>query len=141
MSLHELNARFRRLHKEHVFWRLLHAKNAPLILVFVADLFEDTNEVVFSRAKVALDTELDLWREQAILDTDVNASSYLRQWIQAGWLRELDGQLSKTDACEVALRFCWQLEQRESNATASHLRIVGLVRASMLTRYEAYRNG
>jgi len=39
-------------------------------------------------------------------------------------LRELDDRLSKTDACEIALRFCRQLEQRENNATASHLRIV-----------------
>jgi len=124
MSLHELNARFRRLHKEQVSWRLLRADHAPLILAFVGNLFEETNEVAFSRAKVALDTELSLWREQELLDSDVSAASYLRLWIQAGWLRELDDQLSKTDACEVALRFCWQLEQRESNATASHLRIV-----------------
>jgi hypothetical protein len=124
MSFHELNARFRRLHKEHASWQLLHAKNAPLILAFVANLFEETNEIAFGLAKVALDTELELWREREVLDGDVNASSYLRQWIQSGWLRELDDKLSKTDACEVALRFCWQLEQRESNATASHLRIV-----------------
>lgn len=124
MSFHELNARFRRLHKEHAAWRLLRMENAPLILAFVTDLFEDINEIAFGRAKVALDTELDLWREQGLLDSDVNASTYLRQWIQSGWLRELDDQLNKTDACEVALRFCRQLDQRESNATASHLRIV-----------------
>lgn len=124
MSFHELNARFRRLHKEHAAWRLLRTDNAPLVLAFVADLFEDLNEVAFGRAKVALDTELELWREQGLHDSEVNASSYLRQWILSGWLRELDDMLSKTDACEVALRFCRQLEQRESNATASHLRIV-----------------
>ena len=124
MSFHELNARFRRLHKEHAAWRLLRMDNAPLILAFVADLFEESNEIAFGRAKVALDTELDLWREQGLLESEVNASTYLRQWIQSGWLRELDDRLSKTDACEVALRFCRQLEQRESNATASHLRIV-----------------
>ena len=124
MSFHELNARFRRLHKEHSAWRLLRTDNAPMVLAFVADLFEDLNEVAFGRAKVALDTELELWREQGLLDSEVNASTYLRQWIQAGWLRELDDFVSKTDACEVALRFCRQLEQRESNATASHLRIV-----------------
>lgn len=124
MSFHELNARFRRLHKEHATWRLLRMDNAPLILAFVADLFEDLNQVAFGRAKVALDTELELWREQGLLDSEVNASTYLRQWIQSGWLRELDDQLSRTDACEIALRFCRQLDQRESNATASHLRIV-----------------
>ncbi|WP_341325636.1 DUF3375 domain-containing protein [Methylotuvimicrobium sp. KM2] len=124
MSFHELNARFRRLHKEHAAWRLLRSDNAPLILAFVADLFEDADEIAFGRAKMALDTELEHWREQGIIEFEVNASTYLRQWIQAGWLRELDDQLSKTDACEVALRFCRQLDQRETNATASHLRIV-----------------
>lgn len=124
MSFHELNARFRRLHKEHSAWHLLRADNAPMILAFIADLFEEDNEVTFGRAKVALDSELELWRGQGRWDSEVNAASYLRQWIQSGWLREMDDRLSKTDACEVALRFCRQLDQRESSATASHLRIV-----------------
>ncbi len=124
MSFHELNARFRRLHKEHAAWKLLRSDNAPLILAFVADLFDETGDIAFGRAKMALDTELELWREQGLLDSQVNASTYLREWIQAGWLRELDNQLGKTDALEIALRFCRQLDQRETNATASHLRIV-----------------
>lgn len=124
MSFYELNARFRRLHKEHAAWRLLRADNAPMILAFIADLFEDANDVAFGRAKVALDSELELWRQRGHWDSDTNAAGYLRQWIQSGWLRELDDRLSKTDACEVALRFCRQLDQRESSATASHLRIV-----------------
>ena len=124
MSFHELNARFRRLHKEHAAWHLLRADNAPMILAFIADLFEEDNEVTFGRAKVALDSELELWRGQGRWNSEVNAASYLRQWIQSGWLREMDDRLSKTDACEVSLRFCRQLDQRESSATASHLRIV-----------------
>jgi hypothetical protein len=124
MSFHELNARFRRLHKEHAAWRLLRGDNAPMILAFIADLFEEDNEVAFGRARAALDIELELLREQGRLDSKENASGYLRQWIQSGWLRELDDRLSKTDTCEVALRFCRQLDQRESSATASHLRIV-----------------
>ncbi|MGH8548117.1 MAG: DUF3375 domain-containing protein [Methylococcales bacterium] len=124
MNFYELNARFRRLHKEHAAWRLLRTDHAPLILAFIADLFEETNDVAFGRAKVALDSELTLWREQGRWESEINAVGYLRQWIQSGWLRELDDRLSKTDACEVALRFCRQLDQRESNATASHLRIV-----------------
>ena len=36
----------------------------------------------------------------------------------------MDDNLSKTDACEVALRFCQGLDQREASTTASHLRIV-----------------
>ncbi len=124
MSIQELQARFRRQHQEHAAWRLLRAENTPLILAFVADLFNDTHDVLFGRAKAALDTELSRWREQGVWESDVSAGTYLRQWIQAGWLRELDDQLTKTDACEVALRFCRGLEQRDANATASHLRIV-----------------
>lgn len=124
MSIQELQARFRRQHQEHAAWRLLRAENAPLILAYVSDLFGDTNDVPFGRAKAALDTELNRWREQGEWETDVSAGAYLRQWIQAGWLRELDDQLTKTDACEVVLRFCQSLEQREASATASHLRIV-----------------
>lgn len=124
MAFQEIYARFRRLHSENDAWRLLRMDNAPLILAFVADLFYELNEIPFGRAKVALDTELEVCREQALLDSEVNASTYLRQWIQSGWLRELDDQLGKTDSCEVALRFCRQLDQRESNSTASHLRIV-----------------
>ncbi|MGR8941884.1 MAG: DUF3375 domain-containing protein [Gammaproteobacteria bacterium] len=124
MSFHESNARFRRLHKEHAAWRLLRTDNAPMILAYIADLFEDSNDVAFGRAKVALDSELELWRQQGRWDSETHATSYLRQWIQAGWLRELDDRLSKTDACEVVLRFCRHLDQRESSATASHLRIV-----------------
>nr|WP_306296833.1 DUF3375 domain-containing protein [Candidatus Entotheonella palauensis] len=124
MSIQEFQARFRRQHQEHAAWRLLRAENAPLILAFVADLFSEANDIPFGRAKAALDTELSRWREQGVWEADVSAGIYLRQWIQAGWLREIDDQLTKTDACEVALRFCQDLEQRETHATASHLRIV-----------------
>lgn len=39
-------------------------------------------------------------------------------------MRELDDKLTRTDAFELALRFAQSLDQRDSNATASHLRIV-----------------
>jgi len=124
MSFQALQARFNRQYREHSGWKLLRANNASLILAFLADLFKDGNDVSFGQARVALDTELEHCREVGIWQTDNNAMTYLREWIQAGWLRELDDQISKTDACEVALRFCQGLDQRENNATASHLRIV-----------------
>jgi hypothetical protein len=122
MSLHEQQARFRRLLSEHAAWRLLHAENAPIILAFINDLFAQDSEVSFGKARVALEAELPVWQE--IHGLHDNASTYLRQWIQAGWLRELDDKVTRTDAFELALRFAQSLDQRDSNATASHLRIV-----------------
>ncbi|HBN8568343.1 DUF3375 domain-containing protein [Pseudomonas aeruginosa] len=122
MSLHEQQARFRRLLFEHAAWRLLHAENAPIILAFINDLFAQDSEVPFGKARVALEAELPIWQE--VYGLHDNAGTYLRQWIQAGWLRELDDKLTRTDAFELALRFAQSLDQRDSNTTASHLRIV-----------------
>ncbi|MFN2288101.1 MAG: DUF3375 domain-containing protein [Chromatocurvus sp.] len=124
MSFTEHQARFRRLWAEHAAWQLLRADNAPHILAFVSDLFRESSEVSFGQARAALAAELQNSREMNTWETDSPPSTYLRQWIQAGWLRELDDQLMKTDACEVALRFCHGLDQRQTHATASHLRIV-----------------
>ncbi|WP_323115020.1 DUF3375 domain-containing protein [Pseudomonas guariconensis] len=122
MGLHEQQARFRRLLAEHQAWRLLHAENAPIVLAFISDLFAQDSEVPFGKARAALEAELPLWQEAYGLHD--NSGTYLRQWIQAGWLRELDDKLARTDAFELALRFAQSLDQRDSNATASHLRIV-----------------
>lgn len=124
MSFLEFHARFNRQFQENKAWKLLRAHNAPLILAFLADLFTDSGDVPFGKARVGLDAELARCRELDLWQTDSNAMSYLREWIQAGWLRELDDQISKTDACEIALRFSQSLDQRENTATASHLRIV-----------------
>lgn len=124
MSFLGLQARFQLLFSEHRAWKLLRADNAPLILAFLADLFSEDSEVPFGRARVALDGEIKRCIETGIWQTASGAGTYLRQWIQSGWLRELDDNLTKTDACEVALRFCQNLDQREANTTASHLRIV-----------------
>lgn len=124
MSFQEFNAKFNRQYEENDSWRLLRAKNAPLILAFLADLFKEDSDVAFGKARVALDAELKRCRESGIWQTDTNAITYLREWVQSGWLRDLDDHLNKTDACEIALRFCQGLDQRENSATASHLRIV-----------------
>jgi uncharacterized small protein (DUF1192 family) len=124
MSLLEHHARYRRQIQENAAWRLLRAANAPMVLAFITDLFDDSNDVLFSRAKAALELELSHWREEDWFESEKSAAAYLREWIQAGWLRELDDHLSKTDAAEMALRFCADLERRDNKATASHLRIV-----------------
>lgn len=124
MSFQGLQATFRRLHADSAAWKLLRADNAPYILAFIADVFADEGEVPFSRARVRLDAEIERLRELGIWETETMAGTYLNQWIGAGWLRELDDRLSKTDACERALRFCRALDERTTGTTASHLRIV-----------------
>lgn len=123
MSLAGDHAQFSRLRESHPAWRLLSAQNAALVLSTLADVFRDSTEVPMARAKVALETELARLRE-AGGNYQESSSSYWRQWIDAGWLREQDSQLSLTDAAESALRFARGLEQRVSGASASHLRIV-----------------
>lgn len=124
MNFQGLQAKYRRLFQESIAWKLLRADNAPIILAFIADLFSDESEVPFGRARVALDAELERCRELGIWETETTAAAYLNQWIRSGWLREMDDNLTKTDASEVALRFCQGLDQRGTGTTASHLRIV-----------------
>lgn len=124
MNFQGMLATHQRLYQESAAWRLLRADNAPMILAFLANLFADESEIPFNRARIFLDAELIRLREQGLWDADTNAGTYLNQWIRVGWLREMDDVLTKTDASEIALRFCRSLEQRNAGATASHLRIV-----------------
>ncbi|MCF6344937.1 MAG: DUF3375 domain-containing protein [Thiomicrorhabdus sp.] len=124
MSFQGLQAKYRRLFQESAAWKLLRADNAPIILAFIADMFSDESEVPFGRARIVLDAELEQCREQGLWESETTAGSYLNQWIRSGWLREMNDQLMKTDACEVALRFSQGLDQRGVGTTASHLRIV-----------------
>tara|TARA_R110001592_G_scaffold19231_14_gene79125 strand:- start:2172 stop:3632 length:1461 start_codon:yes stop_codon:yes gene_type:complete len=124
LNFQGLQATFSRLHTGSAAWKLLRADNAPYILAFIADLFAEEGEVPFGRARVRLDAEIDRLRELGIWQTETMAGTYLNQWIGAGWLRELDDKLTKTDASERALRFCRSLEERTGGTTASHLRIV-----------------
>jgi len=119
-----LQAKYQRLLSESRAWKLLRADNAPLILAFLADLFSETSEIPFSRARVGLDAELIRLREMGLHETETTANAYLNQWIRAGWLREMDDMLTKTDVSEIALRFCQGLDERGVGTTASHLRIV-----------------
>ena len=122
MSLYERQARYRRLHSEQSAWRLLRADSAPIILAFIDSLFVEVQEVLFARAKAALEAELPTWKEAYGMQD--NANSHLRNWIHAGWIREHDDQLTRTDAFHQALRFVEGLESRGTTTSATHLRRV-----------------
>lgn len=124
MSFQGLQAKFHRLLADSSAWKLLRADNAPYILAFIADLFSEESEIPFGRARICLDGEIDRLRELGIWQTETAANTYLNQWIAAGWLREMDDTVTKTDASETALRFCRSLDERTAGTTASHLRIV-----------------
>ena len=124
MSFQGHQATYRRLYQESAVWKLLRGNNAPLVLAFLSDVFSEESEVPFERARVALDIELKRCREAGILEGETGAGTYISQWIHSGWLREMDNRLMKTDASEMALRFCQSLDQRARGTTASHLRIV-----------------
>ncbi|PIE20723.1 MAG: hypothetical protein CSA61_00740 [Neptuniibacter caesariensis] len=124
MSFQGLQATYRRLFAEHAAWKLLRADNAPYILAFIADLFSEESDIPYGRARIMLGAEIERSRELGIWSTETSAATYLNQWISSGWLREMDDSLTKTDASEVALRFCKGLDERSSGTTASHLRIV-----------------
>lgn len=124
MNIQGLQAAYRRLYHESPVWKLLRADNAPHILAFIVELFSEENEVTYGRARNVLDEFIKYSREQGIWLTENNATYYLNSWIQAGWLREMDDKLSRTDASETVLRFCRNLDERGTSTTASHLRIV-----------------
>lgn len=114
-------AKYRRLYKENKVWKLLRATTAPLILAFIEQVFSSgQNEISYSQARILLDAELE--KEQWYADTP--AAIYINQWVKDGWLREMDNKLTKTDTCEIALRFCQSFDERNINTSASHLRIV-----------------
>lgn len=124
MNFQGLQAKYRRLFTESNAWRLLRVDNAPYILAFIEDIFSEEGEIPYGRARIMLDEEITRSRELGIWSTETSAATYLNQWINNGWLREMDDLLTKTDASETALRFCKSLDERNSGTTASHLRIV-----------------
>lgn len=114
-------AKYRRLYEENKVWKLLRATTAPLILSFIEQVFSSgQNEISYSQARILLDAELEKNHWYA----DTPAAIYINQWVKDGWLREMDNKLTKTDTCEIALRFCQSFDERNINTSASHLRIV-----------------
>lgn len=124
MNFQLAQAQYRRYFEEHQAWVLLRADNGPYIFAFIETLFSDNAEVTYGQARQLLDAELVQSRDLGVWESNTPATTYLNQWIQQGYLRELNDQLSTTDAFQSALRFVKALDERSAGTTASHLRIV-----------------
>lgn len=124
MSFLAKSANYQRHFKESDAWRLLRADNAPFILAFIATAFESDNEISYGQSKILLSNFLEESRLAGTWQTESNATTYLNDWINRGWLREMDNRLTITDATDRVLRFCQGFDERMISTSASHLRIV-----------------
>ncbi len=113
----------------HPGWRLLAARNAPLVLGCLQVLFREADDGVPTEAALQVLTELlaehandeDLG---AGGDVAAQARKEVREWIQRRLVIERDGRLYATDALEKAFDFVAGLEQRLMTSTASRLSVV-----------------
>lgn len=66
MNIQGLQAKYRRLYNENPVWKLLRAENAPYILAFITELFEENAEVSYGNAKNILEEFIKYSREMGI---------------------------------------------------------------------------
>ena len=124
MGLNQRHFQFYNLFQEANAWKLLRADHAWWILAFLQDLFSEKTTVEYTVAQAALSELLPELRERGELsDSGATARTYLRNWINNGWLRESEQMLTRTDAAMVAIHFLNGIERRESTASASHLSV------------------
>lgn len=105
-------------------WKLLRADNAPFILSFLKNIFKDEREVAFDDVRANLKEFLEEYRFQEKIVSDRSASDYLREWIDKGWLNEMDNNVIMTDASQKALNFCEVMKDKLVSTSATHLQIL-----------------
>ena len=116
--------------RQHPGWRLLAARNAPLVLGCLQALFQEAEDGV--QTETALQMLTELLAEHAndeelggnSDDHAVEARKEVRRWIQRDLVIEREGNLYATDALEKAFYFVTSLEQRLMTSTASRLSVV-----------------
>ena len=109
-------------------WKLLRADRAPMIIAFLKNLFANETEVPYGTARANLieflkqiEPELDKENFENIVTS--KSSDLLREWINNGWLTELNNCITLTDSSQRALDFCNLLVNRTVNTSATHLQI------------------
>ena len=120
------------LRLQHPAWRLLRAKNAPLVASFLHRVFITPNQRVLAQSDLveALNDTLYALRERLVGDAPPKpANEYLNDWAanDAGWLRKFyppgsdEPHFDLTPATERALAWLVSLSERAFVGTESRL--------------------
>lgn len=124
-----------RLRREHPAWRLLAARNAPLIIAFLHRTFVAPNVRTLAEAELAaqLDDYLQQVRSEAGDDAlRQGAGEYMNTWAddEHGWLRRYyppdsdEPHYDLTPAAEQAIQWLTSLENRAFIGAESRLKVV-----------------
>ena len=70
--------------------KLLRADNAPLIMAFLKNIFQEESEVDYIEARERLTEFLSELQKQYPDENRSSATVYFREWIANGWIREVD---------------------------------------------------
>ena len=85
-------------------WKLLRAKSAPFVISFLKNIFAKEREVPYEYARANLKEFLDeLVNKLTPEERKQSAKDYLRDWMDRGWIRELDNKIFMTDAAQKAI--------------------------------------
>lgn len=125
---------FDRLRERHPAWRLLRARNAPLVLSFLGRFFIEGNRgpTPAGELTTALDDLLYSIHRTVPERFDAEPASYLENWSspESGWLRRFypsgseEVHYEATPALEKAFRWVEGLQAREFIGTESRLHIL-----------------
>lgn len=122
---------FERLWERHPAWRLLRARNAPLVLFFLGAFFVDGSRGAVSASELGaeLDDLLFVIHRSEPERYPAAAASYLEAWAdpESAWLRRFypggsdEVHYEATPALEKAYRWAESLQQRSFVGTESRL--------------------
>ena len=117
-------SRFQNLLDTSASWKLLRSDLAPFVLAFLKELFSKNSEVEFEHARANLkqfieDIKLQLKPD----DQKRSAKDYLNEWMNNGWIRELNNHIFLTDAAQKAIEMVERLDSKTVSTSATHLEI------------------
>jgi hypothetical protein len=96
-------------------------ENAKFFISFAGSIFTEESEIKYDAAKAVLESLLNELRRIDEINHEITPQAYLNTWCKEGFLRETDGVIFKTDACEQAIRFVTSLSDTSYTTTKSRL--------------------
>lgn len=118
-------SRFENLLERNNTWKLLRAKSAPFIISFLKNIFAEEREVEYEVARANLKEFLEELKTKLEPDEQRrSAKDYLNEWMNRGWIRELNNRITMTDAAQKAIAFCERLDTKVISTSATHLEIL-----------------